>query len=141
VPEYFFQGVFMQKIIFIISISVLLTSCAEMNSNFDCPLKPGTRCESLDQVNARIDRGEIGHDEVSCQSCQQKRSMGSIKNIDLMVHKENEPLRYSESVMRVWIAPFEDTSGNYHQESEIFTVVKPAHWRDDPPHAVFDQER
>jgi conjugal transfer pilus assembly protein TraV len=103
-------------------------------------MKPGTRCESLDQVNARIDRGEIGHDEIACQSCQQKDRLAMTQNKGVILHQKNEPLRYSESVMRVWIAPFEDTSGNYHQESEILTVVKPAHWADYPLHAVSKEE-
>lgn len=129
----------MQKIVCSILMSVLLTSCAEMNSNFDCPMKPGTRCESLDQVNARIDRGEIGHAEVSCHACQKTQRVDSLKTIGVQTPKKEDPLRYSESVMRVWIAPFEDQFGNYHKESEVFTVVKPGHWVGYPVHAVLDE--
>ena len=48
-----------QKMLWSMTVFILLTGCAEMNSQFDCPMKPGVRCESLDQVNARVDRGEI----------------------------------------------------------------------------------
>lgn len=137
----------MQKLIFIILVAASLTSCASMNSSFDCPMKPGISCESLDKVNARVDRGEIGHDEVPCQSCEKKSGCTNCsieptiyKNTGLKIHKEGEPLRYSESVMRVWIAPFEDKSGNYHKESEVFTIVKPGHWIDYPVRAVSDGE-
>ncbi len=36
------------------------SGCAEADSKFDCPMKPGVSCSSLDQVNAKVDRGEIG---------------------------------------------------------------------------------
>jgi len=80
----------------ILLLMLVLSGCAGMNPKFDCPMKPGIRCESLDQVNDRVNRGEIG--------------------------------RYAETVQHVWIAPFEDTSGNYHEESNVYSVVEPGYW-------------
>jgi conjugal transfer pilus assembly protein TraV len=113
----------LRKILLILLIT-FLSGCAHLNSEFDCPMKPGISCESLDKVNARIDRGEIGNDESCSNISISPPSYLTASNIKNSRH----PLRFSETVMRVWVAPFEDTSGNYHQESEIFTVVKPGAW-------------
>lgn len=43
-------------------LPLLLTGCAAMNTNFDCPMKPGVTCESLDSINAKVDRGKIGRE-------------------------------------------------------------------------------
>jgi conjugal transfer pilus assembly protein TraV len=116
----------------IISIPLLLSGCNSMNSEFDCPMKPGVRCESIDQVNREIDRGQIGaHTSISLNN--EKRHQSDI-NEPLTRYKGTltpfgrEPLRYGETVQRIWVAPYEDSNGNYHPESEIFTITKPGHW-------------
>lgn len=125
------RGNCMKKILLMISASLLLNACASTNSQFDCPMKPGIRCESIDSVNARIDRGEIGGNHLlklaSSNAFDSSRS--DYPHYLNMAHfGKGEPLRYGETVMRVWVAPFEDKEGNYHQESDIFTITKPGHW-------------
>lgn len=109
---------------------LLNACCSSLNSDFECPMKPGIRCESLDQVNARVDRGEIAKPSLSSTPCCGKANM--LTSIPIAYKSEinigKQPLRYGETVMRVWVAPYEDTAGNYHQESDIYTVVKPSHW-------------
>lgn len=127
----------------LISATFLLNACCSLNSEFECPMKPGIRCESLDQVNARIDRGEIGRPPLSSTPCCGKANNltptpVAYKN-EINIGKR-EPLRYGETVMRVWVAPYEDTAGNYHQESDIYTVVKPSHWIGFPPKESNEEE-
>lgn len=121
-----------------------LSGCAEMNSTFDCPMKPGVSCASLDEVNAKVDRGEIG-------SSSTELPHPSTKNISLNQTQPTEPpsfsearwkkpLRYGESVQHIWVAPYEDTAGNYHQESDIYTIVKPGHWIGYPVKAIASDE-
>jgi len=118
--------------------TILLTACSSLNSSFDCPMKPGVRCENLDQVNAQVDHGELGASNInttsqhpSVQDMMNDKSPSSYKEVGYL--QKGEPLRYDETVMRVWIAPYEDLSGNYHQESDIYSVVKPGHWIGYPP--------
>lgn len=117
---------------------MFLNACSSMNSSFDCPMKSGVRCESLDQVNAQVDRGEIGHEDLKMTAFHQPiKSMN--ENTKQSLYKDagylqkGEPLRYGETVMRIWVAPYEDNSGNYHQESDVYTIVKPSHWISYPP--------
>jgi type IV conjugative transfer system lipoprotein TraV len=47
-----------------------------------------------------------------------------------------EPLRFGETVQRIWIAPYEDTEGNYHQDSLIYAIMKGGHWIGKPVKVV-----
>lgn len=125
-------------ILILILFAVLLSGCSSLNSNFDCPMKPGVRCESLDQVNAQVDRGEISHSDIKMTTINQPiTTMSGVTKQplykDASYLNKGEPLRYGETIMRVWVAPYEDTSGNYHQESDVYTIVKPSHWIGYPP--------
>jgi len=74
-----------------------ISGCASMNSSFDCPMKAGHRCQSLDQVNASVDQGEFA---------------------------EKMPDRHKEAVQRIWVAPFEDSEGSYHGASDVFASMQ-----------------
>ena len=39
------------------------------------------------------------------------------------------PIRTQSQVMRVWIAPWEDGTGNLHSTSFIFTEIEPRRWQ------------
>ena len=129
----------MKKILILwLLIPIFLNGCSSLNSNFDCPMKPGIRCESLDQVNAQVDRGVLGNDDLKMTSIKTPMYIQSGNSTRVNTYKfanytaKGEPLRYNETVMRIWVAPYEDTAGNYHKESEIFTVAKPGHWIGSP---------
>ena len=125
----------MKKMMLILPMIIVLFGCSEMNTQFDCPMKPGIRCESIDSINARVDRGEIGRARLTPASATNLQQMPMYKNSNIgnyRLSSKGEPLRYGETVQRLWVAPFEDKEGNYHQESDIYTVVKPGHWIGSP---------
>jgi|HubBroStandDraft_4_1064222.scaffolds.fasta_scaffold968479_2 conjugal transfer pilus assembly protein TraV len=107
---------------------LLLTGCSSLNAQFDCPMRPGVHCESLDQVNSRVDRGEIG---------QEKWIKGSTSS---WMTSASSSFRRHETVLPIWIAPFEDTDGNYHQASEVYTILKPGYWQGHPPKMITSDE-
>lgn len=115
--------------------TVVLNGCSSLNSNFECSMKPGVRCESLDQVNDQVNRGEIGGTTMQNISLYKPVAAMHPQSVykDEINVLNHQPLRYGETVMRVWVAPYEDTAGNYHQESDIYTVIKPSHWIGNPP--------
>lgn len=133
----------MKKIMFILSVSIVLTGCSAMNSEFDCPMKPCIRCESIDSINARVDRGEFGNTKptllpshhLQCEAIDRSPRTGSCS-----YSAKGGPLRYGETVQRMWVAPFEDKEGNYHQESDIYTVVRPGHWIGTPLKETDEEE-
>ena len=53
--HYFFTSPILPALI--LCASMLLCSCAP--SHFDCPLMGGVSCQSLEQINTRIDAGSL----------------------------------------------------------------------------------
>jgi conjugal transfer pilus assembly protein TraV len=119
--------------IVLVPLLLLLSSCAKLNSQFDCPMKSGIRCESLSSINARVDRGElgIGKQDINEDSVAMPTYIPQ-HNTNGHLTSKRKPLRYAETVQRVWIAPFEDKQGNYHQENTIYTVAKSGRWQGTP---------
>jgi len=117
---------------------MLLSGCAALNSDFQCPLKNGTQCKRVDQINQMVNRGQLGHDsnlnnkDNNLYKNTEANSYNNFSQPYPMKIKPGNPLRYHETVMRIWVAPYEDTKGNYHQASFIDTVVKQGHWIGNP---------
>jgi hypothetical protein len=85
-----------------IFLIMTLSGCSHM-SKFDCPMKPGILCESMDQINARVDRVELRNENAPCFA------LSLDKN--LLTHKK----------IPIWIASFVDKEGNYHEGHYIYS--------------------
>lgn len=116
-------------------VTLSLTACGTMNSSFDCPNKAGVMCKSLDQVNTMVDNGQIrGRSQMSVVS--------ENGNLDFTPYPETtgyfpgQPIRYGETVQRIWVTPYEDAEGNYHDDSTLYTVVKKGRWIGNPPKVI-----
>lgn len=114
------SGKWISTVLLGVGLSSLLTGCEGLNSGFTCPLKPGVSCQSLDQVNTLVDQGKIAQVSTSQKTVQKIviAEGGDSKNIH----------RASETVMRLWIAPYQDTHGNYFSASVVYHVIQPGHW-------------
>ncbi len=106
---------------------LMFTGCTKVNSEFDCPAPNGGSCKRMDQVYDLIN-GEGG-------VAQESLAVALNRNPLVMEGRPGDPLRYGEGVMRVWIAPYEDTEGSYHQASQVYSVVQKGHWIQNPPRA------
>lgn len=110
-----------------------LTACTTMNSSFDCPNQAGVNCKSLDQINRMVDTGEIrGHTQMNTgEGAKTTNVAGNAEFQSFPVQTTfvpGQPIRYGETVQRIWIAPYEDTEGNYHQDSLMYAIMKEGHW-------------
>lgn len=112
-------------IIFIFAIVSLLTGCSCLNSNFDCPMKPGIYCESIDQVNARVDAGQFNNcDKLKTTECEPY----PVVNVSFDEGNNTMPIRSKEKIMHIFVAAYVDKDGNFHDENDIYTVVSEPHW-------------
>lgn len=91
--------------------SVFLTGCSTLNESFDCPAPKGGTCKRMDEVYGMVN----GNDALVVAPRQNPHE------IDGGLGRKR---RYGEGVMRLWIAPYEDTDGNYHRANEVYTVVQ-----------------
>ncbi len=109
-------------------IMIGLSGCAHMSAPPRCPDSSGISCARVDQLNTMIDRGELGVTPVGEVSKGEENPFSNFSASYTNAMETNQPLWQSEKVMQVWLAPYEDNSGNYHQASVIDTVVTPGHW-------------
>lgn len=113
-----------------------LTGCTSMNSSFDCPNKAGVRCKSLDQINGMVNNGQIRSHSVMTNNV----PVVSVDQPEFQPFNGSmtgySPMRYRETVQRIWIAPYEDTEGNYHAESFVYAVMKGGQWQGNPVKTV-----
>lgn len=106
-----------------------LTACSTINSSFDCPLAAGVNCKSLDQVNRMVDSGQIrGRSQEITKISNLTCCNTEFESFPTASFIPGAPIRYGETVQRIWIAPYEDTEGNYHQDNLIYTIMKGGHW-------------
>lgn len=129
----------MMRLLFSIFIfSYFLLSACTMNSHFDCPNKAGVNCHSLDEINRMVDQGTVL--ESRAQSTLAPTNVTIDHTFESYTPMTPEsmatPIRYAETVERIWIAPFTDTDGNYHDASLIYTIVKGGSWINDPVHEM-----
>ncbi len=88
-------------------LCLLLNACASLNDKFDCPAPQGGSCKRMDEVYAMVN-GE-------------KRLPVVTPRYPLII--ANSASKRDE-VMRLWIAPYEDTDGNYHQANKVYSAVR-----------------
>lgn len=122
-------------LLLILLSQLILGGCTTMNSSLDCPNQAGVNCKSLDQINRMVDTGQIRSRSdahiSTCISC-----VPQFQPFPMSQYWAGSPIRYSETIQRIWIAPYEDTVGNYHQDSLIYSVMQGGHWMGRPVKTV-----
>lgn len=109
-----------------------LTACATGSSEmFDCEAGKGVGCKSITQVNALVDQGSL---ESGGQVQPMPPVVGPLqaeaKKIQEIVLSDNSVIhRASEEHLRIWMGPFQDDRGNFHEPSVIHTVIRPSYWQ------------
>ena len=139
-------------------VSGLLSGCTGMNSSFACDGTASGNCQTLDQVNTLADEGYYrtqesdgagkGHgeeDQTQSFSYDSSQEGGAVPALLQGQHQVGEPLpgepiRYGETVQRIWIAPYMDTQGDYNEPSYLYAVVQPGHWIGVPQQEITSED-
>lgn len=111
----------------ILGCSAMLSGCGELNSQFTCPMKPGVTCQSLDQVNTLVDQEKLAEAKSTPLP-----SNAPVLTVNVSYSANDEVNRSPEQVMRLWIAPYQDSQGNYFSSTQVYHVIQPGHWSTDP---------
>lgn len=138
----------------------LLSGCTAYNESFDCPAGKGIGCQSVTEVKKKLDQGGINIPESTTQAYAKRNSNAFLPPIvmpipvgleadsrisersgggDLsssgVVDKNLMIQRTAEKPLRVWIAPYQDGEGNFHEASVVHTVVRPGSWQIQPTYS------
>jgi len=111
-------------LLFIFIPILLLSGCARLQTYSSCENNP-KNCLSLDAVNARVVRGEIGNVKPIALK---KLAPAHFKSLPPLTTHSKPPARSPEKTLRIWIAPFEDKNHHYHEAHVIDTVVQASDW-------------
>ena len=106
-------------------LTIFLSGCMGMGSKFDCNVDSGGRCAPMHHINQMANYGAFTEKPYKANKLiflEQKESK-NIKNI-----YGATPIRSNEKIQQIWIGPYEDTNGNYHEGSNIYVVVKKSNW-------------
>ena len=126
-----------------------LCACSTTSETFDCQGGKGVGCKSISTVNNMVDQGSLGQarleeGEEDMQSSELPSSAPVIstaslpQQVEIPLSDEFFVRRIQEEHLRVWIAPYQDAQGNFHEGSIVHTVLKPGYWQVSDPR-VADQ--
>ncbi len=145
--------------------AILLNGCAGMNTNFGCDQVQGmSSCTSMWKVNKMANEGDFnnatrvltdskgqmvttpanGASSIVGATGSKSGGSGAAGVAETAsgymgpTPQPGAPIRYGETTEQIWIAPWVDTAGNYHEPAYIYTVVSSGHWIGAPAQAVRD---
>jgi len=123
----------------LLMVLLALSSCANLKPTSNCPKQTIGQCQSMYTVNDMIDQGAFDTKPASTQITQTTtKSRNTAKRYRRWQQQKipvaqatgtNDPQRQPETVLKIWLAAYEDSFGNYVSEHTLFTTIKPAHWQ------------
>ena len=127
-----------------------LTGCAIFKSDFSCDRVGGANgCVSMDQIYSEVQNGEItanknpydGKKKSKASTIKNNPVGSSAVNANLSEYRASipeagEPVRFGENIQKIWIFPFEDKQGNYHETAIVYAVLTPSHWIGQPVSSI-----
>ena len=120
-------------------VCLSLGGCSTSSETFDCQAGKGIGCKSISTVNKMVDQGSLGDIEEGKQSIELPSSVPVISTASLPQQTEISLIdeffvqRIQEEHLRVWLAPFQDAQGNFHEGNIVHTVLKPGFWQVSDP--------
>jgi conjugal transfer pilus assembly protein TraV len=115
-------------------IAIGLSGCAgtltglEGESKFACKAPDGVTCSSLSGIYANAVANNLPALRKEPKSDQPSPSHSKEGAITGQVATTGDPLRVQPKVLRVWIAPWEDTDGDLHDQAYLYVVANPGRW-------------
>lgn len=130
-----------KRVLIMSLLAPVLTGCAVGHTSFDCGKTSPARCQSLSKIDKLVSQGRLKqhkYAKVIRPKSYRYNKPNYTSKISLPTPRSKHPLRASETVMRVWVAPFVDKQGDYHQPEYVYRVMKPGFWVGNPVKAVSD---
>lgn len=110
------------------ALAVFLSGCVGMGSKFDCNVDSGGRCAPMHHINQMANYGAFTDIPEKPYKLDKLLLAGSKARATKQQVYETMPIRSNEQVQQIWIAPYEDNNGNYHEGSNIHVVTKKGNW-------------
>lgn len=133
----------MRRFLAAFAISLSLTGCMTMSgldggSTFSCKAPDGVTCSSLfgiytnavaDNLPGMQKKSHSGAAAIAAASSESNASPAAVaSNIRGRAPSAGMPIRSTQKVMRIWVAPFEDNDGDLHDQSYVYMVADIGRW-------------
>lgn len=114
-----------------IPLTLLLSGCSIYKEDFsDCGPDKGIPCKTLPEVH-RIVNEQLGYSSDSAYTPPVvfPADTKQINHEQIVMSDKSIIERAREEHLRIWIAPFQDDQGNFHEASVVHSVIRPAFWQ------------
>ncbi len=129
----------MRMLAIAMSLTATLTGCASTlsgldgGSRFACKAPDGVTCSSLSGVYANAvadnlpalrkqEKVEQAHNQAPIPIPKQEKGIvGSAPS-------SGDPIRAQAKVLRIWVAPWEDSEGDLHDQAYLYVMADPGRW-------------
>lgn len=129
-----------------LSATLIVAGCSSLGlgeSDFSCPGYPdGVQCMSTHEVYEATNDGNVPrsmdsdgvvHTKGSSNTAQQQNVPDPARNpvgsyVAPNLPNRPIPIRTPAEVMRIWIAPWEDTNGDLNVTGYVYTEIEPRRW-------------
>lgn len=113
-----------------------LTGCAGTlsgmagDSKFACKAPDGVTCSSLSGVYANAVANNLPgpRKEEKAGASDNLAAYSARGEVVGRAPSAGDPIRSQPRILRVWIAPWEDTDGDLHDQSYVYVVADPGRW-------------
>ena len=122
----------MRRLAAAVLVPAILGGCASTMSGFDggsqfaCKAPDGVTCSSLSGVYANA----VANNLPALRKDGKGDAKGAPRTGEVVgrAPSSGEPIRSQPKVLRVWIAPWEDADGDFHDQSYVYVVADPGRW-------------
>jgi len=126
----------MVRLILIFSLLLVLTSCSARYACKDRVDIDGEKCDPITTVYEKKILGNEGPSPKerpkTTKTEKEERVSTPSEDVDTvrsLYYGEEKPLRLPPRVIRIWVAPWEDSDGDLHQPSYIYSEISPRRGR------------
>ncbi len=153
----------MKKILLITLSTLSLGSCALFSDPKPTKISGIQDDVTMNQINDKANSGEIdvenspylgdgglgGTDGDPTNSAKSNQKLppqiyGIMKDgvggYQVATPSAGQPVRYTETLQKIYIFPYEDTQGNYYDTSIMYSVLDKSHWIGYPTQAIADEQ-
>lgn len=136
-----------QVILTLLFLPLIVSGCSTSSETFDCEPGKGVGCQSITKVNKMIDAGHFidSKDEFFSSLFVKppvlshfppaiNRGLADPTRVDHQV-MDNTSMQFTvvrripEQPIRVWVAPYQDEVGNFHEASVVHSVIQGGYWQ------------
>ena len=116
--------------VFLISGVMILSACSVPKESFDCPAGKGVGCRSISQVNEMVNQNKLNPNKKDIAKASQDPLASTMPLSPEILSSDGMIIeRIKEAHLRVWIAPYQDEQGQFHEGSIVHTVLRPGFWQ------------